>query len=114
MDRVNGAETLGRRGRARGGDALRPDAGAARPAAGAAGADGRDRPDARAHRAGEDAVLSRLAPDPHAARAWAELAADLTARARRGKAVNLDPAALIFDMFLDLDRTAERLAVPAA
>jgi DNA polymerase-3 subunit delta' len=36
------------------------------------------------------------------------------ARARRGKAVNLDPAALIFDMFLDLDRTAERLAVPAA
>jgi DNA polymerase-3 subunit delta' len=35
-------------------------------------------------------------------------------RARRGRAVNLDPAALIFDMFLDLDRTAERLAVPAA
>jgi DNA polymerase-3 subunit delta' len=63
---------------------------------------------------GEDAVLSRLSPDPHTARAWAELAADLTARARRGKAVNLDPAALIFDMFLDLDRTAERLAVPAA
>jgi DNA polymerase-3 subunit delta' len=67
-----------------------------------------------AHRAGEDAVLSRLSPDPHTARAWAELAADLTGRARRGRAVNLDPAALIFDMFLDLDRTAERLAVPAA
>jgi DNA polymerase-3 subunit delta' len=63
---------------------------------------------------GEDAVLSRLSPDPHTARAWAELAADLTGRARRGRAVNLDPAALIFDMFLDLDRTAERLAVPAA
>jgi DNA polymerase-3 subunit delta' len=63
---------------------------------------------------GEDAQLDRLAPDPAAGRAWAELAADLTARARRGKAVNLDPAALIFDMLLDLDRTAERLAVPAA
>jgi DNA polymerase-3 subunit delta' len=63
---------------------------------------------------GEATILTRLAPDPAAARAWAELAADLTARARRGKAVNLDPAALIFDMFLDLDRTAARLAVPAA
>jgi DNA polymerase-3 subunit delta' len=63
---------------------------------------------------GEDAVLARLAPDPAAGRAWADLAADLTARARRGKSVNLDPAALIFDMVLDLDRTAQRLAVPAA
>ncbi|MDG4649347.1 DNA polymerase III subunit delta' [Roseibacterium sp. SDUM158017] len=63
---------------------------------------------------GEEAMLTRLAPDAVAARAWAELAASLTARARRGKAVNLDPAALIFDMFLDLDRTAARLAVPAA
>jgi DNA polymerase-3 subunit delta' len=63
---------------------------------------------------GEATILTRLAPDPAAARAWAELAADLTARARRGKAVNLDPAAIIFDMFLDLDRTAARLAVPAA
>jgi DNA polymerase-3 subunit delta' len=52
---VRRAETLGRRGRARGGDALRPDAGASRPAAGAAGADGRHRPDARSHRAGRDA-----------------------------------------------------------
>lgn len=62
----------------------------------------------------EDAVLARLSPDPSAARAWADLAANLTARARRGKAVNLDPSALIFDMMLDLDRTASRLAVPAA
>jgi DNA polymerase-3 subunit delta' len=61
---------------------------------------------------GEAATLARLAPDPQAARAWADLSATLTARARRGKAVNLDPAALTFDMFLDLDRTAARL--PAA
>ncbi|GAA5066180.1 DNA polymerase III subunit delta' [Roseibacterium beibuensis] len=62
---------------------------------------------------GEDAVIAKLSPNPWAARAWAELAATLTARARQGKAVNLDPAALVFDMFLDLDRTAARLAAPA-
>ena len=62
----------------------------------------------------EESVLARLAPDAASGRAWAELAADLTARARRGRSVNLDPAALIFDMFLDLDRTAARLAVPAS
>jgi DNA polymerase-3 subunit delta' len=61
---------------------------------------------------GEAATLMRLSPDPAAARAWAGLAATLTQRARRGKAVNLDPAALTFDMFLDLDRTAAQL--PAA
>lgn len=63
---------------------------------------------------GEHRMLARLAPHAPAARAWADLAATLTARARTGKAVNLDPSALIFDMFLDLDRTAARLAVSAA
>ncbi|MDG3040537.1 DNA polymerase III subunit delta' [Roseicyclus marinus] len=58
---------------------------------------------------GEAKTLARLAPDPMAARLWADLAATLTARARRGRAVNLDPAALTFDMFLDLDRTAAQL-----
>lgn len=57
----------------------------------------------------ETALLERLAPSALAGRAWADLAATLTARARQGKAVNLDPAALTFDMFLDLDRTAARL-----
>ena len=61
---------------------------------------------------GEARTLARLAPDAAAARAWADLSANLTARARRGRAVNLDPAALTFDMFLDLDRTAAQL--PAA
>ncbi len=58
---------------------------------------------------GEAQTLTRLAPDAHAARAWADLAATLTAKARRGKAVNLDPAALVFDMFLECDRMAARL-----
>lgn len=60
--------------------------------------------------AGEAKALTRLAPTPVHARAWADLAQSLSARARAGKAVNLDPAALVFDMFLDMDRTAARLA----
>jgi DNA polymerase III subunit delta' len=60
--------------------------------------------------AGEAAMIARLAPDAGAARAWAELAADLGARARAGKAVNLDPAALVLDMFLRMETAAGNLA----
>jgi DNA polymerase-3 subunit delta' len=59
---------------------------------------------------GEAALLRRLAPDPVAARHWADLAQTLTTRARRGKAVNLDPAALLMDMVLKIDETAGTLA----
>lgn len=58
---------------------------------------------------GEAALLARIAPDAHAARAWADLAQTLGARARAGKAVNLDPAALLVDMVLKVDETAGRL-----
>ena len=46
---------------------------------------------------GEAQVLARLAPSPYAARRWADLAALLTQRSRHGKAVNLDPGALVLD-----------------
>jgi DNA polymerase-3 subunit delta' len=59
---------------------------------------------------GEAQVLARLSPDPGAGRAWAGLAQALAARARRGKAVNLDPAALLMDMLLKVDETAGTLA----
>lgn len=59
---------------------------------------------------GEAQLLARLAPDPASARAWADVAQSLAARARRGKAVNLDPAALLMDMLLKLDETAGSLA----
>jgi DNA polymerase-3 subunit delta' len=59
---------------------------------------------------GEAALLARLSPDPGTARAWADLAQTLSARARRGKAVNLDPAALLMDMVLRIDETAGTLA----
>jgi DNA polymerase-3 subunit delta' len=58
---------------------------------------------------GEADLLTRLAPDMRAGRAWADLSADLTSRARRGKAVNLDPAALLLDMCLRIGSTAARL-----
>ncbi len=59
---------------------------------------------------GEAALLTRLAPGPHAARPWAELHQTLGARARHGKAVNLDPAALILDILLKIDQLAADIA----
>lgn len=59
---------------------------------------------------GEAALLTRLADHPDAARHWAEIAQSLAQRARRGKAVNLDPAALLMDMVLTLEKTAGTLA----
>ncbi len=58
----------------------------------------------------EAALLRRLSPDPFAARIWADLAQGLGLRARRGRAVNLDPFALLMDMVLKIDETAAALA----
>lgn len=63
---------------------------------------------------GEGALLARLAPDDHAARAWADAQARLSARARTGRAVNLDPAALVMDMLIELAHLPPaRSALPA-
>jgi DNA polymerase III subunit delta' len=59
---------------------------------------------------GEAQLLARLSPHAQTARAWADLAQSLSFRARRGKAVNLDPAALLMDMLLKVDETAGTLA----
>ncbi|TCP43265.1 DNA polymerase III subunit delta' [Rhodovulum marinum] len=59
---------------------------------------------------GEATMLARLASGPAAARGWAEAAQMLSARARQGRAVNLDPASLILDTVLRMDETAGRLA----
>ena len=58
---------------------------------------------------GEAALLIRLGQPAGAALAWADLAQSLTIRARRGRAVNLDPAALLMDMLLKIDETASSL-----
>ncbi|WP_170548104.1 DNA polymerase III subunit delta' [Ruegeria atlantica] len=54
----------------------------------------------------EAETLSRLSPSPHQARQWAEVAATITARARHGQAVNLDPAALVLDTVFKIQETA--------
>lgn len=59
--------------------------------------------------AGESQLITRLADHPHAAHLWAEAAQSLSIRARKGKAVNLDPAALLMDMVLRLEETAGTL-----
>ncbi|MEZ5778668.1 MAG: DNA polymerase III subunit delta' [Paracoccaceae bacterium] len=59
---------------------------------------------------GEGALLARLSPDHAASRRWAALHQSLGARARHGRAVNLDPAALLLDMILKIDETAGALA----
>ncbi len=58
---------------------------------------------------GESALIARLSPTPEAARHWADLAQTLGNRARRGKAVNLDPASLLMDMVLKIDDAAGTL-----
>lgn len=54
----------------------------------------------------EAAALRALSPDPATARRWASHAQTLSARARRGAAVNLDPQSLIFDTLLKLEEGA--------
>ncbi|WP_050527706.1 DNA polymerase III subunit delta' [Pseudorhodobacter aquimaris] len=58
----------------------------------------------------EAELIARLSPNANAARQWADLAQGLATRARRGRAVNLDPAALLMDMVLQIDETAGNLA----
>ncbi len=59
---------------------------------------------------GEARLLARLAPDDRAACRWAQLQQDLSNRSRHGRAVNLDPAALILDMIFKIEETAQGVA----
>ncbi|MBW4710461.1 DNA polymerase III subunit delta' [Roseobacter sp. YSTF-M11] len=54
----------------------------------------------------EAATLARLAPHQSAGRAWAHTAQETGARARHGRAVNLDPAALVLDTLIKISQTA--------
>jgi len=56
-------------------------------------------------------LLKRLSPNPHASRRWANLAADLSARSQHARAVNLDPASVILDMLVKIDRMAAEHAL---
>lgn len=58
---------------------------------------------------GEALLLARLSPHDRAARAWATCQQDISARLRRARAVNLDPAALILTAGLDIEATARTI-----
>lgn len=58
----------------------------------------------------EAQLLARLSPNPDAGHRWATLQQDLGARARHGRAVNLDPAALMLDIILKIHETAAKTA----
>jgi len=59
---------------------------------------------------GEARLLARLSPGPGAARAWADLAQEVSDRVRHGRAVNLDPASLILDTVSKIEDTARNVA----
>ncbi|GKY88109.1 DNA polymerase III subunit delta' [Sinisalibacter aestuarii] len=73
-------------------------------------ATGAGRPPATEAAPGEAALFARLAPNPQAARHWATLQQELSARAAHGRAVNLDPAALILDMVFRINETTSTQA----
>lgn len=58
----------------------------------------------------EARLLAQMAPHDLAARHWATLAPELSARLRQGRALNLDPAALILDTLRQIDESARRFA----
>ncbi|KAB7615559.1 DNA polymerase III subunit delta' [Amylibacter sp. SFDW26] len=55
---------------------------------------------------GEASMLAKLGPNVQAARKWADLSAELTARSNHARAVNLDPSSVILDMLLKINETA--------
>jgi len=59
---------------------------------------------------GEALLLAKLSPHDRAARRWAALAQDVSERTRHGKAVNLDPAALILDTLFKIEQAAKDVA----
>ena len=61
---------------------------------------------------GEAQLLMRMSPHDQAAQVWATLVQTLGTRLRQGRAVNLDPAALILDSFLMIEATARTVVPP--
>ena len=60
--------------------------------------------------AGELEMLAKLSPNQRAAQNWATLAADISARAGHGRAVNLDASSLILDILFAMNEMAAKTA----
>lgn len=57
---------------------------------------------------GEAELMLRLSPNSQKARDWANIAQEISERTRHGRAVNLDPAALVLDTVFKITETASR------
>lgn len=57
---------------------------------------------------GEIEIFSKLCPAPQFAQDWAELCQSLSNRFQHGRAVNLDPVALLLDMIFKIEQCAKR------
>ncbi|GIT91872.1 DNA polymerase III subunit delta' [Jannaschia pagri] len=57
----------------------------------------------------EAELLSRLSPHDQAARGWAQLAQDVGDRAAHARAVNVDPAAIVWDALARIDAQARKV-----
>jgi DNA polymerase-3 subunit delta' len=55
---------------------------------------------------GEALTMSKLAPNANAARKWANLLQETTAKTGHARSVNLDPSSVILDMLLTFEETA--------
>lgn len=59
---------------------------------------------------GEAETLARLGKSPRQAQVWASLQQDLSARLAHGRGVNIDPASLLSDAFLQINEAASQTA----
>ena len=53
-------------------------------------------------------IFTKLCPAPQFAQDWAELCQDMSNRFQHGRAVNLDPVALVLDMIFKIEQCAKR------
>ena len=58
---------------------------------------------------GEVAAFNKLCPTPFASKRWSQVAQMVSERLRHGRSVNIDPVALILDMFFKIEECALRI-----
>jgi len=58
---------------------------------------------------GELALAQRLSGNAHQARIWANLQQETSAKTTHARAVNLDPAQVVLDAFIQIDKAARQL-----
>ncbi|HIP22763.1 MAG TPA: DNA polymerase III subunit delta' [Rhodobacteraceae bacterium] len=59
---------------------------------------------------GELALAQKLAANAHQSRIWANLQQEISAKTTHARAVNLDPAQVILDTFMQIDKAARRVS----